>query len=75
MYVINIILSCVYVYVCVCVCLYIHIYTDICVYMYAFDSKTTVYYTHKNICYYVIQIMSAVVGLSIYILYNIHLVK
>ena len=37
------------VYVCVCVCVYIHIYVyaDICVYMYAFDSKTTVYYTHK----------------------------
>ena len=67
------------VYVCECVCLYIHIYVyaDICVYMYAFDSKTTVYYTHKNICYYVIWIMSAVLGLriTIYILYNIHLVK
>ena len=46
-------------------------------YMYAFDSKTTVYYTHKNICYYVIRIMSAVVGLriTIYIIYIIHLVK
>ena len=37
-----------------CVCIYIYVYTDICVYMYAFDLMTTVYYTHKNIYYYVI---------------------
>ena len=54
----------------------VSVYTYICIcgHMYAFYLKTTVYYTHRNICY-VIEILSAVVGLRIYILYNIHLVK
>ena len=41
--------------------------------MYAFDSMTTVYYTHKNIYHYVV--MSDVVCLRVYILYNIHIIK
>ena len=61
------------VYMCVCVCLYMHVYMHVYVHMYAFDSMTIKYCTHKHVFHYVI--MSIVVGLCIYFLYNINLGK
>ena len=49
------------------------LHSSIYVRMYVFDSMTTVYDTNKNIYYYVY--MSTLVGLRVYILYNMHLIK